>query len=80
MCRTTSTQFDYLGYSILLLWGLAPMQTLLKKPLQVFRITWKLQAGEFDQVWNRSLQDNGPPGAESKDPLYQCPTCNAHSP
>ncbi len=39
-----------------------PNQTHLNQLIKLFRITSKLQAGEFDQGWSKTLQDSDPPG------------------
>jgi len=39
-------------------------QTDLNKLIKVFRFTGKLQVGEFDQGWSKTLQESRPPGPE----------------
>ncbi len=45
-----------------------PNQTHLNQLIKLFRITSKLQAGEFDQGWSKTLQDSGPPGPGLRTP------------
>ncbi len=63
------------GFSTLVLEGHCPAnfssnpnQTHLNQLIKMFRITSKLQAGEFDQGWSKTLQDCGPPGPGLRTP------------
>ncbi len=45
-----------------------PNQTHLNQLIKLFRITSKLQAGEVDQGWSKTMQDSGPPGPGLRTP------------